>query len=146
MAKITQTSISLELNALDSSISSDGNLNVDLTIEEAQSLYKLLKERFSDSGWIHYPTNVRDTGMPGPLWSGAYANPGGNDPLAGTTNIRGAYFTPTADTAEHDWAMEYSNMYHKLDDIAYRARGTTDVAQVLTHVQQLLKGSPKPTK
>lgn len=63
MAKITQASISLELNALDSSLSADGTLNVDLTIEEAQELYKLLKERFETYTPLQYPPGVRGFNM-----------------------------------------------------------------------------------
>ena len=59
MAKITQASISLELEVLDYEEASNTALSINLTIEEAQSLYKLLKERFETYTPLQYPHGVR---------------------------------------------------------------------------------------
>ena len=59
MAKITQASISVELEVLDYKEASNTALSINLTIEEAQSLYKLLKERFETYTPLQYPPGVR---------------------------------------------------------------------------------------
>lgn len=63
MAKITQASISLELKAMDVETAYD-LVNITLTIEEAQSLYKLLDERFGNKNIdVTYPPGVRGYNM-----------------------------------------------------------------------------------
>lgn len=88
MAKITQASISLELNVIHVEHISEGISVITLTIEEARDLMNLLKERFSENtvepAWSHYPEGVRGFKM---TPTDAFANPGGNDPLAGTTTL-----------------------------------------------------------
>ena len=85
MAKITQTSITLELETLSCDDMGDGIVILDITVEEARDLMNLLKERFSENtAELHYPEGVRGFKM---TPTDAFANPGGNDPLAGTTTL-----------------------------------------------------------
>lgn len=62
MAKISQTSITLELETLSCDDMGDGIVMLDITVEEAKDLMNLLKERFGEK-LQHpvYPHHVRGT-------------------------------------------------------------------------------------
>lgn len=60
MAKISQTSITLELETLTCDDMGDGIVMIDVTVEEAQELMNLLKERFDEKPQHPvYPHHVR---------------------------------------------------------------------------------------
>lgn len=62
MAKISQTSITLELETLACDDMGDGIVLIDVTVEEAQELMNLLKERFGEKlQYPVYPHHVRGT-------------------------------------------------------------------------------------
>jgi len=81
MAQISESSITIKLNTLAVDEIGSGVVDVEVTIEEARELYTLLKERFETYTPLQYPQGTRTL-------SGPFANPGGNDPLANTTNIQ----------------------------------------------------------
>lgn len=84
MAKISQTSITLELETLSCDEVGNGIVMLDITVEEARDLMNLLKERFETNTLLEYPSDVRGFKM---TPTDSFANPGGNDPLAGTTTL-----------------------------------------------------------
>ena len=68
MAKISQTSITLELETLSCDEVGNGIVMLDITVEEARELMNLLNERFDADkpigGPLQYPEGVRTLGDP----------------------------------------------------------------------------------
>jgi len=65
MARISQTSITLELETLSCDEVGNGIVMLDVTVEEAQELRRLLNERFNENTFVelNYPPGVRGYNM-----------------------------------------------------------------------------------
>lgn len=155
MAKISQTSITLELETLSCDEVGNGIVMLDITVEEAMELMTLLKERFSDnkidlmphpsSTTLEYPPGVRSTRT---MINKA------NDDGSQSDNMwdkddECEYVLDTHVSAMPNWELEYSNLYNKVGDMMWRIHyeQKTLTSSEITHLwDSLRKNHPNPTK
>lgn len=128
MAKISQTSITLELETLSCDEVGNGIVMLDITVEEAIDLFKQLKERFetytplSGTTTLEYPPGVRN-----------WINCSASEPVKSDIN----------------WELEYSNLYNKVGDMVWRLKAKNDTIFSNTpsvEWDELRKKMPNPTK